>query len=153
MHSAREIFSFDSKKDVSSNIAGEETKSFKMKGIVIDEDNGEIALAMEHSLLGKFIPVEYKTNGDLKGSLASLAQFGLIHKKVNELIIQMGNELHNGNISQSPVKNKSHKTTCDFCDYSDVCANKRSIEYRITEELSDSDVKNALEKEFNENGE
>ena len=153
MHSAREIFSFDSKKDVSSNIAGEETKSFKMKGIVIDEDNGEIALAMEHSLLGKFIPVEYKTNGDLKGSLASLAQFGLIHKKVNELIIQMGNELHNGNISQSPVKNKSHKTTCDFCDYSDVCANKRSIEYRITEELSDNDVKNALEKEFNENGE
>ena len=67
------------------------------------------------------------------------------------MIAQMGNELHNGSINQNPVKNKNHKLTCEFCDYADVCANKKFISYRITPDLSDDEVFENLEKEFDEN--
>ncbi|MCM1285627.1 MAG: PD-(D/E)XK nuclease family protein [Acetobacter sp.] len=151
MHASRDIFPFNSKSEINSSIASEEDKSFKMKGIVIDEYDGEIAVAMEHELMGKYIPVEYKRNGDLKGNLASLAEFGLIHKKVNSLIAQMGYALHSGNIGRNPVKNKSHKKTCEYCDYADVCAGKRNIEFRITPDFTDSEVKEILAKEYADN--
>lgn len=151
MHASRDIFPLNSKAEIDTSIAEEESKSFKMKGIVIDEYDGEVAVAMEHELMGKYIPVEYKKSGDLKGSLASLEEFGLIHKKVNSLIAQMGYSLHSGSISRNPVKNKNHKKTCEYCDYADVCAGKRNIEFRITPDFTDSEVKELLVKEYADN--
>lgn len=150
MHAARNIFSFSSKREANQSITGEETSSFKMKGIVLSDDNGEIPQAMEHELEGKYIPVKMKKGGELSGQLASLEELGLIHKKVNSLISQMGTELHLGKISRNPVKNKTHKNTCEYCDYADVCANKRNIEHRVTDDLSNSEVKEILLKEFAE---
>lgn len=58
MHAARNVFHFDSRKDAESSIGAEESSSFKMKGIVISDYDGEIAFAMEHDLNGKHIPVK-----------------------------------------------------------------------------------------------
>lgn len=151
MHSARNIFSFDSKSSAVSNIECEENSSFKMKGIVLEDENGDIANAMEHDIKGRFIPVKMKKNGELSGKLASLQELGLIHKKINSLVADMGMQLHLGKIHQNPFKDKNHKNTCDFCDYKDVCANRRSIENRIAEDLTDSMVKEELAKEFENN--
>lgn len=148
MHSARNIFSFDSKSTASDKISSEENASFKMKGIVLDDENGDIANAMENELKGRFIPVKAKKSGELSGKLASLQELGLIHKKINQLVANMGMDLHMGNISQNPVKDKNHTHTCEFCDYKDVCANKKSIENRIAENLTDDAVKKQLNKEF-----
>ncbi len=151
MHSSRDIFPFDSKKSAESDIEQKEDSSYKMKGIVLKDDDNIVASAMEKDFAGKYIPVKMNKNEELTGSLASLEEFGLIHKKVNSLVAQMGSELHSGNISHSPVKNKNHKNTCDFCDYKDVCANKKIIECRVTEELTDEEVKKQLVEEFSEN--
>lgn len=151
MHSARNVFSFDSKKDAQNEIANEENSSFKMKGIVIDDSDGEIAIAMEHELTGKYIPVKRKKSGELTGQLALLEELGLIHRKVNSLISQMGYELHMGNIQRNPVWNKTHKNVCDYCDFKDVCANTKMIENRVCSDLSDNEVKEELKKEFSEN--
>ncbi|MGN0522342.1 MAG: PD-(D/E)XK nuclease family protein [Eubacterium sp.] len=153
MHSSRKVFSFDSQRDAGSKIEKKENDTFRMKGIVLDDTDGEIPQAMEHDLGGRYIPVKMKKNGELTGSLATLEELGRIHKKINSLIAQMGMELHNGFITQRPVKNSHHKHTCVFCDYSDICANKRHIDEKITEDLSDSEVKSALVKEFEENAE
>lgn len=153
MHASRNIFNFDSKSQAESTIDAEENSSFKMKGIVLYDDEGEIPAAMEHELKGKYIPVKVKANGDLTGQLVSLEELGLIHKKINSLIKKMGDELHNGDISRSPVKNKNHKSTCEYCDYSDVCANKKLIEYKQVDDLSDSEAINNLRKEFDDNAE
>ena len=151
MHASRNIFPFNSKAEAKSNLSSEESSSFKMKGLVLDDGEGIIPSAMENDLSGKYIPVKMRANGTLSGSLASLEQLGLLHKKINSLIAQMGNELHNGSINQSPVKNKNHKLTCDFCDYSDVCANKKYVTFRVTPDYSDDEVFENLEKEFDEN--
>jgi ATP-dependent helicase/DNAse subunit B len=149
MHSSRSVFSFDSKSLANTNISSEENSSYKMKGVVLGDDE-DVVRAMEKSLSGKYIPVYAKKNGDLSGNIASLGELGLIHKKINQLISKMGNDLHFGCISQSPVKNKSHKDTCDKCDYQDVCANRRYIKARVLDDLSDAQVKQELSKEFEE---
>lgn len=151
MHAARNIFTFDSKRQAESSVEAEENSSFKMKGIVLCDDDGEIPAAMEHELKGKYIPVKVKANGDLTGQLVTLEELGLIHKKINLLIEKMGEELHNGDISRSPVKNKNHKNTCEYCDYSDVCANKKLIEFNIVDDFSDSEAISNLRKEFDDN--
>lgn len=153
MHASRNIFNFDSKCQAESTVDAEENSSFKMKGLVLCDDDREIPAAMEHELKGKYIPVKAKANGDLTGQLVSLEELGLIHKKINSLIEKMGEELHNGDISRSPVKNKNHKSTCEYCDYSDVCANKKLIEYNQVDDLSDSEVISKLRKEFDDNAE
>ncbi len=148
MHSSRNVFSFDSKKEALCKINSQENSSFKMKGIIIDADDGEIAVAMEHNLEGKYIPVKRNSNGEITGQLASLEELGQLHKKINALVMQMGINLHSGNISRNPVMNKTHKQTCDYCDYRDVCANTKEIKNRICSDLTDSEVKNLLNKEF-----
>lgn len=151
MHCARNMFSFDSKAVADSSIEKEESSSFKMKGIVLDDETGDIASAMENELLGRYIPVKLKKNGELSGKLASLEELGLIHKKINSLVSQMGIQLHLGKIAQNPVKDKNHKHTCDFCDYKDVCANKMHIENRVNTDLTDEEVKEQLIKEYSDN--
>lgn len=151
MHSARNVFAFNSKSDAQNNIDKEENSSFKMKGIVIDDTDGDIAIAMEHELNGKYIPVKRKKSGELTGQLASLEELGKIHRKVNSLIAQMGNQLHMGNIQRNPVWNKAHKNVCDYCDYKDVCANAKLIENRVCDDLKDSEVIETLNKEYSEN--
>lgn len=150
MHSSRNVFPFDSKRQAEISVDGEESSSFKMKGIVLGDDSGDIPAAMEHGLKGKYIPVKLKTNGELTGKLVSLEELGHIHKKINWLIKEMGEELHNGNIARLPVKNKNHKHTCDFCDYCDVCANSKTIDNNQIEDFTDDEVKEALRKEFGE---
>ncbi|MCM1114448.1 MAG: exodeoxyribonuclease V subunit gamma [Clostridium sp.] len=148
MHASRNMFRFDSKRDAQSNISNEEQSSFKMKGIVLADENGTIPQAMEHELSGKHIPVKMKANGDLTGKLASLEELGIIHKKINQLVAEMGMELHMGHIAQNPIKNNHHKSTCDYCDYKDVCANKRMIDNRIGFDMKDDEVMDKLKKEF-----
>lgn len=148
MHAARNVFPFDSKKEALEQIESEESSSLKMKGIVISDNDGEIAYAMEHELSGKYIPVKVKKNGDLSGHLASLEELEMIHKKINQLISQMGFDLHMGKISRNPIKSSTHKNTCEYCDYQDVCANTKIIEKRTAIEISDEEVKAQLKKEY-----
>ena len=151
MHAARNIFNFNSRTAAANTIKSEENASFKMKGIVLDTADGEIAKAMDRELMGRYIPVKAKKDGELTGKLARLEQLGYIHKKINEHVAQMGMELHLGNINQNPVKDKMHKNTCEYCDYKDVCANKRTIENRTLDDISDKEVLEILAKEYSEN--
>lgn len=153
MHASRNIINFDSLNEAQKNLDSEENDMFKMNGVVLADDDNLVAGAMEHKLEGKHIPVSLKSNGDIKGSLASLEQLGLIHKKINSLIEKMGNELQNGNIYRAPVENANHKNTCEFCDYSDVCANSKIINKRVCEQLSETEVIERLYKEFGQNAE
>ena len=93
MHSSRNMFSFDSKKQALSNISAQESDSFKMMGIVISDLDGKIAEAMEHGLEGKYIPVKVKKGGELTGQLATLEELGRIfqcrRKRVSREIAQV----------------------------------------------------------------
>ncbi len=146
MHSAKSVENLDrnpSDKDLNSK----DNSNYKMKGIILNDDENELAVHMEHDLTGKFIPVKMTKSKGLTGSLASLAELGMISRKVDSLIISMGDSLHNGLISPNPVNGKHHDKTCEFCDYSNVCMNFREVTTRELEQLDDAQAMNKLKEE------
>lgn len=147
MHAARNILNFNSPIEAKNNLENKKESRFKMNGIVLSDKDNAIAKAMEHELEGKYIPVSASTKG-VKGDLITLEQLGLLHKKINSLVKKMGNELQNGVIERAPIKNSTHLNTCDYCDYSDICANTKAIYNKIGANLKDEQVIESLHKEF-----
>ena len=145
MPSSRKVFSMERGSD--KEIEKQENKDFKMKGVVLNDEENEIAKHMERDLKGKYIPVKYSSKDGISGNIVSAAQLGAISKKVDALINQMGMGLHSGMISQNPIDGKNHNRTCEFCDYSAVCQNRREIQKKELAELSDIDALQIIAKE------
>jgi ATP-dependent helicase/nuclease subunit B len=146
MHSARSVFGIERNAD-SSSVIKEENKEFKMKGLVLYDEEHDILQSMEKDLEGKYIPVKYSKKNGITGCFASLEELGRISRKVENLIAEMGNLLQKGSINQNPINGKNHDKTCEFCDYSSVCASRRIIENREMEDLKDDDVIKILKEE------
>ncbi|MCH5316372.1 MAG: PD-(D/E)XK nuclease family protein [Eubacterium sp.] len=147
MHAARSVLKADRGADV-SDISKMEAREFKMKGLVLYDEDHDILESMEKDLAGKYIPVKYSKKNGITGCFASLEELGRISQKVESLIAEMGNLLQSGSISQNPINGKNHDKTCEFCDYSDVCANRRMIENREIEVFDDdADAMNKLKEE------
>ncbi|MBE6817352.1 MAG: hypothetical protein E7520_06605 [Ruminococcaceae bacterium] len=132
MHSARPVMSLERNTD-EKGIQSKENQIFKMKGVVLNDEENDIAIHMEHELKGKYIPVKNTKDG-IAGNIVTLEELGAISNKINALIAEMGANLHAGKISQNPVNGKNHDKTCDFCDYRAVCLNRKEVTSReITE--------------------
>ncbi len=145
MHSARSVYSVDRKN--SDETAKKENSDFRMKGVVLNDDENEIAVHMEKELKGKYIPVKFSAKNGLSGNIVSIAQIGAISKKVDMMIKQMGLSLHNGLISQNPINGKNHNKTCEFCDYKDVCKNRTEINKKELEDIDNEQALEMIEKE------
>jgi len=147
MHSSRSLLSLD-RGTAQEKIKAEENKSFRMKGVVLNDDENQLAKHMEHELEGHYIPVRYvKKNDCLEGNIVSLEELGRISRKIDELIVNMGCSLHSGMIAQNPVNGKNHDKTCELCDYRAVCMNRRDITYREIKELDNKQVIEVLKEE------
>lgn len=144
MHASRNVFSVDG--NVTQDIISSDTDSeYKMKGIVLYDEEHDILNDMEDGVKGRFIPVSYTKSG-LKGCFASFEGLGRIAKKINSLIAEMGNGLHEGHIEQNPIDGKDHEHTCEYCDYGDVCASRKYINKREMKQMNDAEVISALEE-------
>lgn len=146
MHSAKSVLTAN-KSSAKESVSKNDDKEFKMKGIVLYDEEHDILESMERDLKGKYIPVKTSKDGSVSGTFASLEELGRIEKKVEELIALMGNSLHKGQINQNPINGKNHDKTCEFCDYSSVCANRRIINKREMQEFDDKEVLDILKEE------
>lgn len=146
MHSSKSVLTAN-KNSVKESIIKSDNSSFKMKGIVLYDEEHDILSSMERDLKGRYIPVKMGKNGDVSGTFASLEELGRIEKKVESLIAMMGNNLHKGYINQNPIHGKNHDRTCEFCDYSSVCANRKMIDKREMKEMDDNEVITILKEE------
>ncbi len=145
MHSARSVYSLD--RNSTSEIAKKENTDFKMKGVVLNDEENEIAPHMERELKGKYIPVKYSEKDGYSGNIVSAAQLGAISKKIDLLIKQMGAQLHSGFIAQNPIDGKNHNHTCEYCDYSDICKNRKEITMKELEDIKNTEALEIIEKE------
>ncbi len=149
MHAARSVYSVDSA-DVNESISKREKKEFKMQGLLLYDDEHQILKDMEANLEERFIPVKVK-NGDIVGSIASLGELGQISRKIDKLIKEMGENLHSGKIEQHPINGKNHDKTCEFCDYSEVCAFTKSVKVKEKKEYSREEVFDKIGEKGNSN--
>lgn len=146
MHSARDIINIDSAFDTHS-LASKENSSFKMKGIVLNDEENEIAEHMERDLKGRFLPVKFTKKAGLTGNIVTLEEIGMISRKVEALVKEMGDSLHSGKIMQNPVNGKNYDKTCEFCDYIDICRNRCEITPNEMVERTEEEVLNLLREE------
>lgn len=146
LHSSRKIYNV-SRNDIDLSVLKEDSDAYKMVGVVLNDEENPIAEHMEHDLRGEFIDVKCSAKNGVSGSIVSLEDMGRISRKIDSLIEQMGVELHMGKIMQNPVNSTNHNNTCEFCDYSSVCANRKEIELKEIEELSFSDTLKRLKED------
>ena len=146
LHSSRRIYDV-SRNAIDSGVFKNDNDTYKMVGVVLNDEENPIAEHMEHDLKGEFIDVKCSAKSGVSGSIVSLEDMGRISRKIDSLIEQMGVELHMGKIMQNPVNSTNHNNTCEFCDYSSVCANRKEIELKEIEELSFSDTLKKLKED------
>ena len=143
MHSARSVLNLDRGM---SKLGAENNKNFKMEGLVLNDENHEIAQHMEQELNGVFIPASQNKQNVVTGNVVSLEQMGHIARKIDSLIAQMGENLYDGAIMQNPVSGKNHRLPCEYCDYYFVCKNRVEIKPNELEDYSDSQVLNMIKE-------
>ena len=97
-------------------------KSFKMTGLVLDEE--EVIRGLDENIKGysDVIPVYLKADGRLgsNSSAAGLEEYNKLRQAVLDKISQIGQDITQGDISVFPYK-KGMQTACDYCGYSGIC--------------------------------
>ncbi len=120
-------------------------KVMKMNGLLIDDP--EILRAMEADLEGVFIPASTLKSGEFSktSSLASLQQFGQLHRHIGRLLIDMAIQLHAGAVEALPAGGIADG--CQYCDYHDICCHETDDPVREIAKRSLDEALNELEKE------
>ena len=103
-------------------------RRMRMSGLVLDDP--AVVLAMEAQGDSHFIPAKLNKEGKPTGNVVTLTQFRLLRGVVEDLLMQMGERLLQGDIAALPLK-KGEKIPCQFCDYRAVCG--RDPEDPVTE--------------------
>ncbi|MCM1364093.1 MAG: PD-(D/E)XK nuclease family protein [Faecalibacterium sp.] len=116
----------------------------KMSGMILNND--EVINGMDKKGEFKLLPLK-KTSTKLKpDNLINLQQLGVLAKKMDKIIADMGNSLHDGYVPAKPAFGKDNTTTCEYCDFKNVCMNRENGSYRYIEYLKHEECLAKLEE-------
>ena len=124
-----------------SEIESMQKRKNKMSGIILDDIN--IAEAMEKDLMGYYIPAKKKKDGSLSGNLISAEELKRLNKRIDKIITDTGEGIHNGRIEARPVD----PSKCDGCDYKCICRFEDGDEVREIRKMSHAEALNELMRE------
>ncbi len=116
-------------------------KAFRMNGLLLDDP--AVLNAMEPGLSGFYIPVKQGKSG-VTGSVASLAEFGIIKKHIDSLLVGIAKELSEGKIAALPYR-KNNATPCDFCRYKGICRRDGNAPFVEHESFRDNEFFSKVE--------
>ena len=119
----------------------------RMNGIILESQ--KVICGMEASARGVFIDAAVLADGTLTGHLLSLREFGLLHKKIDDVLRQLGTDLHDGVIPVLPVEEGGH-TACEYCDYSAVCLRESGGPKRTVQSFKHEEARKMLDEEATE---
>lgn len=133
-------------------------KSFKMKGLLVDDAN--VIKLMDQTLesgKSKIVSAEIKKDGSLssRSQVASEEDFKLMSQYVRRLYKKSGNDISSGMVDIAPYKFKK-RTPCEYCAFKSVCQFDQSLEsndYRVLNSRNKEDVLARMREEVitNEN--
>lgn len=124
-------------------------KNLKMKGLLLSDV--KVVKQMDREIDGHsvIIPVMIKKDGESFGSgssVASMKDFEGLRKHVRKTIINICEDMLQGNISISPYKKKSG-TPCEYCSYRSICRFDVTIKensYRIISDKKNDEIWDAV---------
>ena len=105
----------------------------KMQGFVLE--NAGVIVAMERDGNGVYIPAKIDKNGNIKGNTLDLEKLSELWDRVDENLVNMGEELHRGSIPALPAQGGHYKDICSKCEYWNVCTHESNMPVR---ELNDN---------------
>lgn len=130
-------------------------KELKMKGLLLADP--EIIKAMDKDINGysDILPVRMNKDNSLSksSSVATNEEFNLLRKYVKETIVNLCEEMLEGNIGIKPYKKKDSSTPCRFCEYSPICQFDTTVDgngYRFINDKSDDEVWELIKKSVEE---
>lgn len=134
---------------ISANISDDEDaiiksrrKEEKSSGIVLSDE--EVIRLMERDAEGVFIPASIGDKG-ITGAHISFEALLKLKAKMDKLIVEMADRLHNGEINAMPKhKEGSNKLPCEWCDYKTVCSYEEGIETVCYKKYKNDEVIEAL---------
>ncbi|KAJ52941.1 ATP-dependent helicase/nuclease subunit B [Clostridium tetanomorphum] len=120
-------------------------KELKMKGLLLAD--ADIIKAMDKEIKGfsDILPVRLNKDKSLSksSSIATEEEFQLLRKYVRETIVNLCEEMLEGNIGIKPYKKKDNSTPCRFCEYSSICQFDTGVDgnnYRVINDKSDNEI-------------
>ncbi|MFC7391836.1 helicase-exonuclease AddAB subunit AddB [Scopulibacillus cellulosilyticus] len=134
----------ETKKLTESDLEYELMKQFKMRGLILADE--EVAKLMDQSMASKsdILPVSLKKDGGFMkySSVADDESFQTLRRYVRQVIIAAGTSITEGNIRISPYKLKD-KTPCQYCSFKSVCQfdqSQNDNNYRQLRKENDEDI-------------
>ncbi len=114
----------------------------KMNGMILDDSR--VIIGMDNQKSGMFIPVKYDEKECVfKGNLIGLKEMELLSDRVSEILRDMGDLLHGGEIKAQPVfslsASSAYQDACRFCDYKSVCGFEPDDERTQIQQMSHDD--------------
>lgn len=127
-------------------------KSFKMKGLMLDDAN--VVKLMDQTLesgTSKIVSAELKKDGTLsaRSQVAGKEDFKILHGYVRKLYEKSGNAISSGVVDINPYQLKK-RTPCEFCSFKSVCQFDQSLDdnhYRILPPEKPNDLLNFIREE------
>ncbi len=120
----------------------------KMRGVLVEDE--QIIRRMDKKCEGIFLPVKInEKTGELSGNLISLEALGRLASKMDAIIKDMGDSLHEGRVDARPLMGGGYTKTCEYCDYKDICMLKKP-NYRYIENKEHYECIQELMKEGEE---
>lgn len=129
-------------------------KKLKPDGIVNSDKEILQTLDRQIGADSLVVPAAFKKDGTLKAgsSAISTEQFHAVSRFVRRKLKETGQRIMDGEISVSPVKNKT-KSACDYCEYADVCGFDRKLPGMCEQRLQELSKEEAWERIEREGGE
>lgn len=137
-----------SRDDDDEEIRVEQNKKGKMKGVVLN------SIPVIDAMGERFISAKINSKtGEATGDILTLKQLRKLKKTIDERLISMAINLHNGKIEACPIEGEDYKDICAYCNYKDVCLIEDEDERKSVCKSSFSDTVRILdETEDEENG-
>ena len=111
------------KEKISEKISKEMRKSFKLNGIMVDDDQVINGIAGEFQGVSEIVPLRNGKDGikgTSQGFLVSEAEFAQLQTDVETQVGRLCEELTAGKITIRPMKSKD-QTPCTYCEYKGIC--------------------------------
>ncbi|MBQ3006588.1 MAG: PD-(D/E)XK nuclease family protein [Clostridia bacterium] len=131
------------------DIEAERQKKCRMNGIILNDN--DVITAMDETKSGLFVPARFK-GGEFSGSLIGPSQLEKLKKKADDVLTEMADALHSGEIPAIPAYGKSYEKVCEYCDYKSVCSYEENIPVRELNDCRTDEVIEILMKEDEEDG-
>jgi ATP-dependent helicase/nuclease subunit B len=134
-------------------IEKEVLKKFKMKGLVLAEDEAVSLMDSTMEKRSNIIPVALTNNGFHKShsSVATASHFETMRHHARRMAVSSGTGITNGVIDISPYEMKK-KVPCTYCSYKPVCQFDQTLEENQYRQLKPEKDEIILEKMQEEGG-